>query len=104
MAKVVAHRLSEEDAAHLGDLVAGDVAVVVRGFDDPPDPDRIYLVAAPEASRFPTRLSRLRVKENRLILISEGERSDVEILELSQERTLSHWLLGTVVVVIRCGD
>ena len=105
-AKVVAHRLSEEDAGHIGDLVAGDVVIVSRGFDDPPDPEQIYLVTsspenADEAGTSSTRLSRVRIKGSQLILISEGARTDVEIIDLSQQRALSYWLLGKVVLVIR---
>jgi hypothetical protein len=105
-AKVVAHRLSDEDAAHLGDLDAGDVVVVARGFDNPPDPERIYLVAATHETAATgrstaTRLTRVRLKDDKLLLISEGERTDVEIIDLTPQRSLKHWLLGKVVAVIR---
>ena len=105
-AKVVAHRLGDEDAAHLGDLDAGDVVVVARGFNDPPDPERIYLVAATHETAATgrstaTRLTRVRLKDDKLLLISEGERTDVEIIDLTPQRSLEHWLLGKVVAVIR---
>jgi transcriptional regulator with XRE-family HTH domain len=119
--RVAVHRLSEDHAGWLGDLDAGDLVVVVQGYDDPPRADRIYLVMTrvdeqtvngPDESGSrdgetvaSVRLSRVRVTGARqLVLIPGGSARDApEIIELTKQHGLEHRLVGKVVLVIRRG-
>jgi transcriptional regulator with XRE-family HTH domain len=106
---VFAYRIDEGDAeVPAADAGPGTLVILTREIKDPPDPERFYAVRTPRSEERaeatgagPVYLTRVRCNDDSLIVFPPGMSTDVEIIELGDDRDLSRILVGECLMFVR---